>query len=127
MSFEQVAKLQVLAQDVEALVRTETLQLGGVFAAIHAGAEGAALEAVAAKIPPPNPVSVARVLTMAATAQGAIGKVPRRDRGGGPYGRAFLGSQIRRNIGSVVMPRAPARRRGRAPGRARCRRRAGGR
>ena len=55
MSFEQVAKLQVLAQDVGALVRTETLQLGGVFATIHAGGEGAALEAVAAKTPPAEP------------------------------------------------------------------------
>ena len=52
MSFEQVAELQIFAEHVEALVPAEPLELGGVGAGSHAGAEGAAFQAVAAELAP---------------------------------------------------------------------------
>jgi hypothetical protein len=47
MLVEQVAEFEILAEHVEALVPAEALELGGAGARLHAGAEGAALEAVA--------------------------------------------------------------------------------
>ncbi len=48
MPLEQVAELEIFAEYVEALVAAEPLQLGRVYAAIHAGGERPALEAVPA-------------------------------------------------------------------------------
>jgi hypothetical protein len=52
MPLEQVAEFEVFAEHVEILVAAEALELGGVRAGLHAGAEGAALEAVAAELAP---------------------------------------------------------------------------
>ena len=48
VAFESVAKLEILTEHVEALVPSQALELGGVHAAVHAGGQRAALEAVAA-------------------------------------------------------------------------------
>ena len=96
MPLEHVTELQVLAERVEAFVAAETLELGGMLAAVNAGGQGAALEAVAAKVP--------QALTIAATAQGVIAWLPMRGGGGGSSGCAFFGSQIRRNAGPLVIP-----------------------
>ena len=50
MAVEQIAEFEVLAEHVEALVAAEPLQLGRMDAALHAGGQRAALEAVAAEI-----------------------------------------------------------------------------
>ena len=52
MAVEQVAELQVLAEHIEGFVAAEALELGGVDAAIHAGGQRAALEAVAGEVAP---------------------------------------------------------------------------
>jgi hypothetical protein len=55
MAFEEIAELKIFAEHVEAIMAAEALELGRVFAVIHAGREGAALEAVAAKIATAEP------------------------------------------------------------------------
>jgi hypothetical protein len=52
MAIEQVAELQVLAEHIEGFVAPEALEFGGVDAAIHAGGQRAALEAVAGEVAP---------------------------------------------------------------------------
>src|SRR5208337_1624971 len=52
VSLEQIAKLQILPEHVETLVAAEPLELGRMFATVHASGERAALEAVSAEIPP---------------------------------------------------------------------------
>ena len=50
MVLEQVAELQVLSQHLERLVPPQPLEGRGVHAAVHAGGERAAFEAVAAEV-----------------------------------------------------------------------------
>ena len=50
MPLEQVAEFQILAEHVKTLVAAEPPELGGMRARLHAGAEGAAFEAVAAEL-----------------------------------------------------------------------------
>ena len=52
MIVKQVPELQVLPQHVEALVPPEALELRGMGAGLHAGAQRASLEAVPAELPP---------------------------------------------------------------------------
>ena len=52
MAVEQVAEFQVLAEHIEGFVAPEALELGGVYAAIHARGQRAALEAVAGEVAP---------------------------------------------------------------------------
>jgi len=54
MSLEKIAEFEVLAEHVEALVAAEPLQLGRMDAALHAGGERAALEALAVEIARPG-------------------------------------------------------------------------
>ena len=54
MPLEQIAELGILFKDVEASVPSKPLQLGRMDAAIYSGRERAALEAVAAKVVPPE-------------------------------------------------------------------------
>ena len=54
MSLERIAEFEVLAEYVKTLVAAEPLQLGRMDAAVHAGGQGAALEAVAAEIAQPE-------------------------------------------------------------------------
>ena len=49
MPFEQVAELEVFAEHIKTLVTAKPLQLGRMDAALHAGGQGAALEAMAAE------------------------------------------------------------------------------
>ena len=49
---KQVSKLQILPENIKALVPAKPLQLGGMNTAIHARGECAAFEAVTAKITP---------------------------------------------------------------------------
>ena len=50
MSVEQVAELQVFAEDVKAFVPAEAFEVGGMDAALHAGGQRAALQAVPSKM-----------------------------------------------------------------------------
>lgn len=54
MPLKQVAKLQILPTHVKTLVPYEPLQFGRRDAAVHAGGERAAFEAVATKVMPPE-------------------------------------------------------------------------
>ena len=50
VAVEQVAELQIFAKHIEAFMPAESPELGGVGAALHAGGQRAALEAVAADV-----------------------------------------------------------------------------
>ena len=50
MAVEQVAEFEVFAEHIEPLVPAEPLELGGVDAALRAGGERPALEAVPAEL-----------------------------------------------------------------------------
>src|SRR5271166_3341246 len=54
MSFEQIAELQVFAEHIKALVAAEPFEFGGMHAALHAGGQCAAFQAVAAEIAQPE-------------------------------------------------------------------------
>ena len=54
MSLEQIAELQVFAEHIKTLVAAKPFEFGGMHAAVHAGGQGAALEAVAAEIAQPE-------------------------------------------------------------------------
>jgi hypothetical protein len=99
VAIEQVAEFQILAEHVEALVAAEALELGGVGAGGHAGAEGAAFQAVAAELAPREP-------RRGGTRQddprdGARRQGLAADRGPG-RGAARGGRQRRRNAGPSV-------------------------
>ena len=116
MTLEQIAEFEVFAEHVEALVAAEPLQLGRMAAAVHAGGQGAALEAVAAELAQAEAAATARAWTTWATVCGVIAVAPIRGRGGtgSPAGGApccgrggsppRAGSQIRRNTGPSARP-----------------------
>ena len=62
MAVERVAELEIRVEHGVALVAAELLQAGRMHAAIHAGGQRAALEAVAAPAVPSNPAARARAL-----------------------------------------------------------------
>jgi hypothetical protein len=49
---KQIAKLQIFAEHIEAFVSAQAFELRRMLTAVHAGRQGAALQAVPAKVPP---------------------------------------------------------------------------
>ncbi len=105
MALEEIPEFEILAEYVEALVAAQAFEFGGTLAAIHAGGQGAALEAVAAKIA----AAEAGVLR-AGFDDGGAGPAGDRLRAEAGPGRSvapagvFFASQMRRKTAPVVMP-----------------------
>jgi hypothetical protein len=97
MPLEQVPKFEILAEHIEALVPTEPLELAGVNAWLHAGAEGAALQAVATELATREPRGVGAGLDDARDGARRQRLDADRGEGRGTSGAACDGNQMRRN------------------------------
>ncbi len=103
MGVEQIAELQIFAQHIEAFMPAESPELGGVGAALHAGGQGAALQAVAAEVARHKPSCRGAGLNDAADRPRGERFAPKRGQGRGASGLTCGGSQIRRNTGPSVI------------------------
>jgi hypothetical protein len=106
----QVAEFEILAEPVEALVPAEPLELGGMGARLHAGAEGAAFQAVAAELMPSEPRCGGAALDDARDGARRQRAFADRRLGGGASGAAWAGSQRRRSTGPSVIAAASSQR-----------------
>ena len=110
MPFEQVAEFEVLAEHVKTLVAAEPLELGGMRARLHAGAEGAALEAVAAELAGRESRGDGAGLDDARDGARRQRLGADRGEGRGASGAVWGGSQMRRNTGPSVIAAASSQR-----------------
>ena len=110
MPIEQVAELEILAEHVKTLVAAEPLELGGVRAHGHAGAEGAAFEAVAAELAPREARRDGTGLDDARNGARRQRLGTDRGEGRGASDAAWGGTQMRRNTGPAVIAAASSQR-----------------
>ena len=110
MPLEQVAELEIFAEHVKTLVPAEPLELGGVRAGGHAGAEGAALEAVAAELAARETRGLGAGLDDARDGARRQRRGADRGQGRGGVRRGRGGNQMRRNTGPAVIAAASSQR-----------------
>ena len=112
MPVEQIPEFQIFAEHVKAFVAAVALQVGRMHAALHAGGERAALEAVAADLVGVEP-GLGGAGLVRATVPASIALVPTTGAGRGPSPACCRvgGTKMRRNTAPVVMLAASCQRR----------------